>query len=172
MGGTGGADPVLLAHQDRHLWDRLLIHRGLTALHTAEQPGGGPYTVQAAIAACHAQARSVDSTDWPRIAALYTVLAYLAPLPVVALNRAVAVGMADGPARGLELADELRDERALAGYPALSAVRASLLQRLGRHHEAQAEFQRAAERTSNNQQRRLYLHQASQAQPDEQEAGQ
>ena len=158
---TGPAgEPVLLAGQDRRRWDQLLIRRGLAALHKAEELGGGTYTVQAAIAACHATANSVDDTDWRRIAALYTVLAHIAPSPVVRLNRAVAVGMAEGPERGLELADELQNEPALAGYPQLPAVRATFLQRLGHLEQARAEFERAAARTDNADERRLYLEQA------------
>jgi RNA polymerase sigma factor (sigma-70 family) len=158
---TGPAgEPVLLAGQDRRRWDQLLIRRGLAALHKAEELGGGTYTVQAAIAACHATANSVDDTDWRRIAALYTVLAHIAPSPVVRLNRAVAVGMAEGPERGLELADQLQTEPALAGYPQLPAVRATFLQRLGHLEQARAEFERAAARTDNADERRLYLEQA------------
>jgi predicted RNA polymerase sigma factor len=158
---TGPAgEPVLLAGQDRRRWDQLLIRRGLAALRKAEELGGGTYTVQAAIAACHATAKSVDDTDWRRIAALYTVLAHIAPSPVVGLNRAVAVGMAEGPERGLELADQLQKDPALAGYPQLPAVRATSLQRLGHLEEARAEFERAAARTDNAGERRLYLEQA------------
>ena len=158
---TGPAgEPVLLAGQDRRRWDQLLIRRGLASLHKAEELGGGTYTVQAAIAACHATANSVDDTDWRRIAALYTVLAHIAPSPVVRLNRAVAVGMAEGPERGLELADQLQNEPALAGYPQLPAVRATFLQRLGHLEQARAEFERAAVRTDNADERRLYLEQA------------
>ena len=158
---TGPAgEPVLLAGQDRRRWDQLLIRRGLASLHKAEELGGGTYTVQAAIAACHATANSVDDTDWRRIAALYTVLAHIAPSPVVRLNRAVAVGMAEGPERGLELADQLQNEPALARYPQLPAVRATFLQRLGHLEQARAEFERAAARTDNAGERRLYLEQA------------
>jgi RNA polymerase sigma factor (sigma-70 family) len=157
---TGPAgEPVLLAGQDRRRWDQLLIRRGLAALHKAEELGGGTYTLQAAIAACHATAKSVDDTDWRRVAALYTVLAHIAPSPVVRLNRAVAVGMAEGPERGLELADRLRDELALAGYPQLPAVRATFLRRLGHLEQARAEFERAAARSDNAGERRLYLEQ-------------
>jgi RNA polymerase sigma factor (sigma-70 family) len=164
---TGPAgEPVLLAGQDRRRWDPLLIRRGLASLQTAEQLGGGPYTVQAAIAACHATARTVDDTDWRRVAALYTVLAHIAPSPVVRLNRAVAVGMAEGPERGLELVDQLRHEPTLASYPQLPAVRATFLQRLGRLEQAQAEFERAAARTDNAGERRLYLEQARGVQAD------
>jgi len=157
--GTAG-EPVLLADQDHRRWDQLLIRRGLASLHRAEELGGGPYTVQAAIAACHATAKSVEDTDWRRVAALYTVLAHIAPSPVVHLNRAVAVGMAEGPERGLQLADQLQDEPSLAGYPQLPAVRATFLQQLGHLEQARAEFERAAARTDNAGERRLYLEQA------------
>jgi RNA polymerase sigma factor (sigma-70 family) len=158
---TGPAgEPVLLAGQDRRRWDQLLIRRGLAALRRAEELGGGPYTLQAAIAGCHATATSVDDTDWRRVAALYTVLAHIASSPVVRLNLAVAVGMAEGPERGLELADQLQNEPTLAGYPQLPAVRATFLQRLGRLEQARAEFERAAARTDNAGERRLYLEQA------------
>ncbi|MGS0688586.1 RNA polymerase sigma factor [Nakamurella sp. GG22] len=153
-------EPILLEDQDRRRWDANLIRRGLGSLRAAEDLGGGPYTVQAAIAACHAQARSIEDTDWRRVAALYTVLAHVLPTPVVAVNRAVAVGMADGPARGLELLDKLVDEPALAGYPPLPAARATFLRRLGRTNEARAEFQRAADCTSNEGERLLYRRQA------------
>jgi RNA polymerase sigma factor (sigma-70 family) len=157
-GKTG--DPVLLDDQDRRRWDQLLIRRGLAALQVAEDLGGGPYTVQAAIAACHAGAGSVETTDWSRVSALYTVLYYLQPSPVVLLNRAVAVAMAEGPERGLELVEQLRDEPALAGYPQLAAVRATLLQRLGRLPEAAEQFRRAAAETGNDSERSLFLRQA------------
>jgi len=158
---TGPAgEAVLLADQDRRRWDLLLVRRGLAALETAEDLGGGPYTLQAAIAACHARATSVATTDWRRVAALYTLLLHLTPSPVVALNRAVAVGMAQGPDRGLALANKLTDTPALAGHPELAAVRATFLQQLGRLDEARAQFLLAAERTPNASQRRLYLRQA------------
>jgi RNA polymerase sigma factor (sigma-70 family) len=163
---TGSAgEPLLLRDQDRRRWDPLLVRRGLAALETAEALGTGPYTLQAAIAACHARATSVDTTDWRRIAALYTVLQHLAPSPVVALNRAVAVGMSEGPERGLALTVELEGEPALAGYAELAAVRATLLQQLGRLAEARAQFLLAAERTANTGQRNLYLRQADAAAP-------
>ena len=156
---TGPADePILLTNQDRLRWDRLLIRRGLAALERAEKlsVAPGPYAVQAEIAACHARAASVKDTDWERIAALYVVLAHLAPSPVVELNRAVAVGMAYGPARGLEIADKLTDQPALAGYVQLPAVRGDLLARLGRLDEARQEFTRAAALTSNEGERTLF----------------
>jgi RNA polymerase sigma factor (sigma-70 family) len=153
-------EAVLLRDQDRRRWDRLLIRRGLAALQTAEDLGGGPYTVQAAIAACHARARDVESTDWRRIAALYTVLSHLTPSPVVSLNQAVAIGMAEGPARGLALAEQLSDEPALARYPEFAAVRGTFLQQLGRPEEARDQFLLAARQTTNATQRRLYMSQA------------
>ncbi len=158
---TGPAgEPILLADQDRRRWDHAGIRRGLVALARAEElsatTGWGAYTLQAAIATCHARAASVAETDWTRIAALYTVLAHLAPSPVVALNRAVAVGRAEGPAAGLALVDGLRDEPSLAGYPPWYAVRATLLAELGRVEEAQVEFARAADLTDNEAERRLY----------------
>jgi RNA polymerase sigma factor (sigma-70 family) len=152
--------PVLLPDQDRRRWDRTLIRHGLAALDTAEQLGGGPYTLQAAIAACHARAIHAEATDWPRIAALYEVLAHLQPTPVVLLNRAVAVGFAGDPARGLRLADELVAVRALQAYPQLPAVRAELLARLGRPAEASAAFTRAAELTRNESERALFRRRA------------
>jgi RNA polymerase sigma factor (sigma-70 family) len=158
---TGPAgEALLLRDQDRRRWDQLLIRRGLAALESAEALGTGPYTLQAAIVACHARARSVETTDWTRIVALYTVLQHLAPSPVVALNRAVAVGMAQGPDRGLALTLQLEHEPALAGYAELAAVRATFLEQLGRLDEAREQFVLAAERTANASQRRLYLGQA------------
>jgi RNA polymerase sigma factor (sigma-70 family) len=157
---TDDGEAVLLADQDRRLWDQLLIRRGLAALEVAEELGGGVYSLQAAIAACHARASSVDDTDWGRVVALYTVLAHVAPSPVVSLNRAVAVGMADGPQRGLELVDQLVTDPALAAYPQLPAVRGTLLRRLARVDEARQEFERAARLTQNAAERTLYLRQA------------
>ena len=152
--GTGG-EPVLLLDQDRTRWDQLLIHRGLAALDRAERLGGamGPYTLQAAIAACHARARTAEETDWERIVALYDALAQVAPSPVVELNRAVAVSMAFGPEAGLEIVDGLRAEPALAGYHLLPAVRGELLAKVGRSEEARAEFERAASLTRNERER-------------------
>jgi RNA polymerase sigma factor (sigma-70 family) len=154
--GPDGA-PVLLADQDRARWDHLLVRRGLERLRRAEQLGGalGPYALQAAIAGCHARARSVDATDWPRIVALYDALAALTGSPVVELNRAVALAMAYGPATGLELVDELAGEPALARYHLLPSVRGDLLARLGRHGEARDEFRRAAELCGNAREREL-----------------
>ncbi|GAA1728891.1 RNA polymerase sigma factor [Nonomuraea bangladeshensis] len=154
--------PILLLDQDRSRWDRLLIRRGLAALRRAEELGTlGPYGLQAAIAACHARALTPEATDWERMAALYRLLAHLTPSPIVELNRAVAVGMAYGPARGLEIADGLRDERALRGYAHLPAVRGDLLAKLGRAEEASAEFRRAAELTRNARERDLFLDRAA-----------
>ena len=155
--GPDGA-AILLEAQDRRRWDRLLIRRGMAALDQAERlvVAPGPYAVQAEIAACHARALSVETTDWERIAALYTVLAYLAPSPIVELNRAVAVGMAFGPARGLEIADRLAGEPALAHYVQFPAVRADLLAKLGRADEARAEFAYAAALTRNERERALF----------------
>ncbi|MFF4774501.1 RNA polymerase sigma factor [Microtetraspora fusca] len=155
IGPDGAA--VTLLDQDRRLWDRLLIRRGLEALGRAEALGRlGPYGLQAAIAACHARAMSPEDTDWERIAALYRLLAHVAPSPVVELNRAVAVSMAYGPERGLEIADRLVTERALANYPQLPAVRGDLLERLGRLDEAGEEFERAVGLTRNEQERALF----------------
>jgi len=164
--------PVLLAHQDRRKWDQLHISRGLAALDRAEQLGGGPYTLQAAIAACHARAGSIAVTDWRRIAALYTVLAHIASSPVVDLNRAVAVGMAEGPERGLAILEDLARRKVLSGYPELEAVRGTFLQQLGRPTESRAAFERAAADTGNTRTRTLYLQQAEQAErgdPEEKE---
>ena len=154
---------VLLLDQDRRLWDRLLIRRGLEALARADALGGalGPYTLQAEIAACHARALTPEDTDWGRIAALYRVLAHVAPSPVVELNRAVAVGMAAGPAKGLEITDTLLHEPALERYAQLPAVRGDLLAKLGRHHEARQEFERAAALTRNERERAVFLTRAA-----------
>ncbi|MER7444647.1 RNA polymerase sigma factor [Micromonospora avicenniae] len=148
--------PVLLDDQDRRRWDRLLIRRGLTALERAESLGGGPYTVQAAIAACHARSHTAADTDWKRIAALYEVLAYLRPSPVVRLNQAVAVSRAGDPVRGLTIVEALSAERALRGYPQLPAVHGELLAQVGRIAEARTEFEQAAELTRNEDERTLF----------------
>ncbi|UUY03089.1 RNA polymerase sigma factor [Svornostia abyssi] len=153
-------EPVLLADQDRARWDHLLVQRGLAGLQRAEdlsRDGLGPYTLQAAIAGCHARAPSFDATDWPRIVALYDGLAALTGSPVVELNRAVAVTMAFGPEAGLELVDELADEPALRGYHLLPSVRGDLLVRLDRLDEARAEFVRAADLCDNDRERGLLL---------------
>ena len=156
-------EPVLLLDQDRTRWDHLLVHRGLTALARAEALGGtlGPYALQAAIAACHARARTAAETDWLRIAALYDALAQLTPSPIVDLNRAVAVGMAFGPAAGLELVDGLVSEPSLRAYHLLPAVRGDLLAKLGRLAEARTEFERAAALTRNARERELLLGRAA-----------
>jgi RNA polymerase sigma-70 factor, ECF subfamily len=157
-------EPVLLLDQNRALWDQLLIRRGLAALERAAQLGGalGPYALQAAIAACHGRARTPAETDWQRIAALYEALAEILPSPVVELNRAVALGMAFGPAAGLELVDELTSEPSLKTYHLLPSVRGDLLAKLGRFDEARAEFERAASLTRNARERKL-LHERAQA---------
>ncbi|HEU4857248.1 MAG TPA: RNA polymerase sigma factor [Rhodanobacteraceae bacterium] len=149
--------PILLLDQDRTRWDRLLIRRGLASLERAERMGGadGNYALQAAIAACHARALRARDTDWKRVALLYARLAEVAPSPVVQLNRAVAVSMAEGPQAGLALVDALRDERALASYHLLPSVRGDLLFKLGRLHEARAEFERAAALTGNTREAEL-----------------
>jgi RNA polymerase sigma-70 factor, ECF subfamily len=156
--GPGG-EIVLLADQDRARWDYWAIRRGLEALALAERHASplGPYALQAAIAACHSRARSLAETDWPRIVALYDALVELTGSPVVELNRAVAVAMADGPAAGLELVDALAEEPALARYHLLPSVRGDLLARLGHHREARAEILRAADLTSNARERELLL---------------
>jgi RNA polymerase sigma factor (sigma-70 family) len=155
-------EPVLLLDQDRSRWDQLLIHRGFSALERAEHlsDARGSYTLQAAIAACHARARTAGETDWKRIAELYRELAELTRSPVVELNRAVAVSMAFGPALGLDLVDALRDEPSLKGYHLLPAVRADLLTKLGRATEARAELERAASLTRNDRERTLLLQRA------------
>ncbi|MDQ3996096.1 MAG: RNA polymerase sigma factor [Gemmatimonadota bacterium] len=156
-------EPVLLLDQDRSRWDRILIRRGLAALERAEALGGalGPYALQAAIAACHARARTADETDWVRIASLYDALARLTPSPVVELNRAVAVAMAFGPAAGLELVDALTAEPALKSYHLLPSVRGDLLVKLGRVDEARVELERAASLTRNARERELLLERAA-----------
>lgn len=149
--------PILLLDQNRARWDHILIGRGLAALDraVASRRALGPYTLQAAIAACHARARTADETDWERISALYDALARIAPSPVIELNRAVAVAMAFGPEAGLELLDALQDEPALRNYHHLPAARGDLLQKLGRLDEAGAEFERAATLTANVRERQL-----------------
>ena len=156
-------EPILLLDQNRGQWDPLLIRRGLTALERAEALGGalGPYALQAAIAACHARARTPEETDWPQIAALYDALAQIAHSPVVELNRAVAYGMAFGPAAGLELADALVAEPSLRSYHLLPSVRGDLLAKLGRSDEARSEFERAAALTRNARERELLLERAA-----------
>jgi len=155
-------EPILLLDQNRARWDQLLIHRGLSALQHAEELGDalGPYALQAAIAACHARARTASETDWQRIATLYSALAQLMPSPIVELNRAVALAMAFGPAAGLELIDTLASEPALRGYHLLPSVRGDFLFKLGRFVEARAEFERAASLTRNTRERDLLLDRA------------
>ncbi len=161
LGPSG--EPVLLLDQNRALWDQVLVRRGLAALERAEALGGarGPYALQAAIAACHARARTPEETDWTRIAALYDALSRLAPSPVVELNRAVAVSMASGPAAGLALVDALTAEPSLEGYHLLPSVRGDLLAKLGRFDEARDEFERAASLTRNGRERQLLLERAA-----------
>jgi RNA polymerase sigma factor (sigma-70 family) len=160
--GANG-EPVLLLEQNRAVWDRLLIHRGLMALARGEALGEarGPYLLQAAIAACHARAATAADTDWVYITALYDELARLTPSPVVELNRAVAVAMAYGPAAGLELADELAAQGSLDSYHLLPSVRGDLLAKLGRYEEARGEFERAATLTRNARETRLLLDRAA-----------
>jgi RNA polymerase sigma-70 factor, ECF subfamily len=161
---TGPAgEPILLLEQNRARWDQVLIRRGLAALERAEALGGtqGPYVLQAAIAACHARARTPEETDWVRIAALYATLAQVWPSPVVELNRAVALAMAFGPAVGLELVDALASEKSLKGYHLLPSVRGDLLAKLGRSDEAREEFERAASLTRNARERKLLLERAA-----------
>jgi RNA polymerase sigma factor (sigma-70 family) len=160
-GPTG--EPILLLEQDRSRWDQILIRRGLAALERAERLGGslGPYALQAAIAACHARAYTPEETDWTRITALYDALAQLTPSPVVELNRAVAYGMAFGPAAGLEIVDVLTSEPRLTGYHLLPTVRGDLLAKLGSVDEARAEFERAAALTRNARERTLLLERAA-----------
>jgi predicted RNA polymerase sigma factor len=162
IGPTG--EPVLLMDQDRARWDQLLIHRGLAALERAEELGRdglGPYALQAAIAACHAHARTGDETDWERIVALYDALAELTRSPVVELNRAVAIAMAFGPEAGLKLVEDLVAEGALDSYHLLPSVRGDLLEKLGRHEEARGEFELAASLTKNSRERAILLERAA-----------
>ncbi len=156
--GPGGA-PILLLDQDRSRWDWMLVQRGLAALERAYGTGGplGPYTLQAAIASCHARARTAADTDWERIVALYDGLAQLTPSPVVELNRAVAIGMASGPGPALEQVDAIGEEPALSEYHLLPAVRGDLLEKLGRNSEAGREFERAAALTANTRVRAVLL---------------
>jgi RNA polymerase sigma factor (sigma-70 family) len=155
-------EPIVLLDQNRAKWDRVLIHRGLAALERAESLGGalGPFALQAAIAACHARARTADETDWARIASLYQALAQVTPSPIVELNRAVAVSMAEGPAAGLEIVDTLTSEATLANYHLLPSVRGDFLKKLGRYEEARVELERAASLTRNARERDLLLERA------------
>jgi len=155
--GPGG-EPVLLLDQNRARWDPLLIRRGIAALARAEAAGPvGPYTLQAAIAVCHARARTADATDWVRIAALYGALAEIAPSPIVELNRAVAIGMAFGPEQALAIVDAIAADPSLERYHLLPSVRGDLLAKLGRKGEARAEFERAASLARNAKERELFL---------------
>ena len=159
---TPAGDPIVLLEQNRAMWDQLLIRRGLAALERAERLGGvkSSYQLQAAIAACHARARTASDTDWRRIALLYEQLGEVMPSPVVELNRAVAVSMAAGPDAGLEIVDELVDDPAMKSYYLLPAVRADFLAKLGRNDEARVELQRAASMTRNERERNLLLQRA------------
>jgi RNA polymerase sigma factor (sigma-70 family) len=159
---NAAGEPVLLLEQDRSQWDQLLIHRGFDALERVEKLGGanGPYALQAAIAACHARARSGDETDWPGIVRLYEELERLNPSPIVALNRAVAVAMAFGPEAGLKIVDELVSEASLKAYHLLPSVRGDFLFKLGRFEEARVEFEHAAELTRNARERKLLIDRA------------
>lgn len=158
-------EPIPLLEQNRGLWDQLLIQRGYAALLRAEASGGalGPYSLQAAIAACHAQARTASETNWERIAALYDALCTISPSPIIELNRAVAVAMAFGPAAGLEIVDALLSEPSLKTYHLLPSVRGDLLSKLGRYAEARSEFERAAALTRNERERALLLARAAAA---------
>ncbi len=163
---TPTGEPILLLDQNRTHWDQLLIHRGLAALQHAEQLSDnqhrnpGPYALQAAIAACHARAATPEATDWPRIAALYETLTRLTPSPIIELNRAVAVSMAQSPEAGLDIVDTLINEPSLKSYHLLPSVRGDLLTKLNRHNEARAEFTRAATLTRNTRERNLLLQRA------------
>jgi RNA polymerase sigma-70 factor (ECF subfamily) len=161
VGASG--EPILLLDQDRTRWDHLLIRRGLAALERSAELSGalGPYALQAAIVACHSRSRTPEDTDWTRITALYDALAQLTPSPVVELNRAVAYGMAFGPAAGLEIVEPLRTEPAFQTYHLLPSVRGDLLAKLGRHAEARAEFERAASLAANGRERTLLLERAA-----------
>jgi RNA polymerase sigma-70 factor (ECF subfamily) len=164
---SASGEPILLMQQNRGLWDQLLIRRGLAALARAHGLGGplGPYALQGAIAACHAQARRAEETDWQRIVALYDALNEIQPSPVVALNRAVAVSMAYGPAAALEIVDVLRHESRLREYHLLPSVRGDLLERLGRFDEARAEFSHAASLAGNTRERSLLLERVAACEP-------
>jgi predicted RNA polymerase sigma factor len=155
-------EPILLMDQNRAQWDRLLIQRGLTALDRARRlgRGPGPYTIQADIAACHARAREWQQTDWNKIVALYGELAEIMPSPIIELNRAVAVSMASGPEKALEIVDRLVGDPRLDNYHLLPSARADFLKKLGRVSEARTEFERAASMTRNEQERKLLLEKA------------
>jgi RNA polymerase sigma factor (sigma-70 family) len=163
---TPDGEPILLLAQNRAHWDHLLIHRGLAAIDRAQKLGNprGPYLLQAEIAACHARARTPEETDWPRIVSLYTELATINPSPVIELNRAVAISMAQGPQAALDLVDTLATNPSLVHYHLLPSVRADLLSKLGRHPEARTEFERAASLTRNTRERALLLTRAASCQ--------
>jgi predicted RNA polymerase sigma factor len=163
---SASGEPILILDQNRVLWDQLLIRRGLAALERAEKLGSarGPYTLQAAIAACHARAVVPEETDWERIATLYADLAELSPSPIVDVNRAVAIAMAFGPQAGLALIDQVAMDPALQKYHLLPSVRGDLLAKLGRYDEAHGEFERAASLTCNARERQLLLERAQRAQ--------
>jgi RNA polymerase sigma factor (sigma-70 family) len=158
-------EPILLPDQNRTLWDQLQIRRGLQALGRARELGGagGSYALQAAIVACHAQAMCADETDWPRVSGLYAEMAALSRSPIVELNRAVAVGMAEGPEAGLSIVDRLAHEPILKGYHLLGSVRGDLLQKLGRHKEARAAFEAAAALAGNKREQDLLRRRAAEA---------
>ena len=158
-------EPILMLEQNRALWDQLQIRRGMRALERARELGGagGFYALQAAIIACHAEARTAGDTDWPRIAGLYAELAALVPSPVIELNRAVAVGMAEGPEAGLAIVDRLAGEPALEGYHLLPSVRGDLLRKLGRHAEARVAFEAAAALAGNRREQDLLRRRAAEA---------
>jgi RNA polymerase sigma factor (sigma-70 family) len=166
---NAAGEPILLMDQNRAFWDQLLIRRGLAALERARKLGHplGPYALQAAISACHAQARTASETDWARIAALYEALSRVMPSPVVELNRAVAIAMAFGPAFGLQIVDELTSEPSLKEYHLLPSVRGDLLVKLGRNDEARIEFERAASLTRNARERELLLKRAAECMPSD-----
>jgi predicted RNA polymerase sigma factor len=163
---SADGSPVLLEDQDRRRWDRLLIRRGLEGLAQAGELGGGPYTLQAEIAACHARAADITATDWRRIAALYVVLRHLTPSPVLDLNHAVAVSRADGPAAGLKRLDALTEVSSMQRYPLFHAARGDMLERLGRLPEAAAAFHRAAELETNQALRAVFVRRAEQRNGD------
>ncbi len=162
---SSSGEPILLFNQNRAHWDQLLIQRGFAAIQRAERLSApkGPYLLQAEIAACHARARAPEETDWPQIVSLYTMLGQVAPSPIVELNRAVAVAQAFGPEAGLEIVDKLSAENSLRNYHLLPSVRGDLLKKLGRLHEARAEFARAASLTRNARERELLLQRAQEA---------
>jgi len=166
---SSSGEPILLMDQNRAKWDQLHIRRGLAALERSQQLGQtlGPYSLQAAISACHAQARTAEETDWTRIAALYEALSTVTPSPIVELNRAVAISMAFGPAYGLQMVDELSAEPSLKGYHLLPSIRGDFLMKLGRLEEARTEFEKAASMTRNVRERELLLKRAKECESEE-----